>query len=93
MKLTLFLLLSVLLCSDLAYSSKLSSHRVKQIHKLAPLKHNKIKIVHYATVHEDGHVKVTTMGVKDFKINPSADWAAKAIFNGNDYNSTGYMMM
>jgi hypothetical protein len=87
MRLVLFLILSVLLF-DLACSSKLNNLRSKQGSKLASKK-PKTKIVHYAIKQDDGVFKTVTVGAKDLTIEPYHDWSAKAILNGNDYNSTG----
>ena len=49
----------------------------------------KVKIVNYA-VKVENKVQLSTMGVKNLKIEPNADWIAKGVWNGNDYNTTGY---
>jgi hypothetical protein len=88
MRLALLLILSVLLF-DVAVSSRLNNLRSKNGHKLAAKSQmKKTKIVHYA-IKQDETFKVISVGAKDLTIEPYHDWSAKAIFNGNDYNSTG----
>ena len=48
----------------------------------------KIKIVHYAYKH-NAAMNVSSMPVRNLMINPTDDWQAKAIWIGDNYNTTG----
>ena len=86
----LFLLISSVVLFNLADSSK--SIKVEKAHrysrKLVSAAKPKIKTVHYA-IKRDNEIHIKTVTAKDLSIDPFADWAAKALWNGNDYNSTG----
>jgi hypothetical protein len=51
-------------------------------------KKSTIEIIHYAIINQ-GEVQVKTIGVKDLKLNKESNWAARALFDGENYNKTG----
>lgn len=92
------LLLAVFLIAclvDFSYAVRLNNWRNNRkdfnYHKKASSK-SKIKIVNYA-LKQDDQFKIVSVGAKDLKIQPFKDWTAKAVFNGNDYNSTGWSVL
>lgn len=53
---------------------------------------SKIKFVHYAIIKEN-KFKVVKLAAKNLEYEPYRDWSAKAMWNGNDYNSTGWSLL
>jgi hypothetical protein len=49
---------------------------------------SKVKYVHYA-LKQNNKFKVVKVAAKNLQIEPWEEWTAKALFIGNDYNSTG----
>lgn len=54
---------------------------------------SKVKLVSYALKKEDGIIEVKNVAAKDLKIEPFEDWTAKCVWNGHDYNSTGWSVL
>jgi hypothetical protein len=53
------------------------------------LNKSKFKFVNYAFLNKQ-KIKTTTVPIKNFKIEVSDDWVAKALFDGDNYNVTGF---
>ncbi len=51
---------------------------------------SKIKLVNYG-FKVNNKIKLSTVPVKSLKIEPFNDWIAKAIWDGDNYNQTGYI--
>lgn len=50
---------------------------------------NPLKLVHYA-FKNDEKIEIKTIGVKNLDIEPSKNWIAKAIYDADNYNKTGW---
>ena len=55
-------------------------------------KNRKIKHVTYAIKTSENVFKLNTVPVRHLEINGFKNWVAKAIWNGRDYNTTGYTL-
>ena len=56
------------------------------------LKHGEyVKFVNYAFKLND-KISIKIVPVKSLKIEPFDDWIAKAVWDGDNYNSTGYLI-
>ena len=49
---------------------------------------HKIKFVHYAFKNDD-RIVIKTVAAKNLEIEPYKNWVAKAVFDGDNYNTTG----
>lgn len=47
-----------------------------------------VKLVHYAFKNDD-RIVIKTIAAKNLEIEPYENWVAKAVFEGDNYNTTG----
>ena len=66
------------------FKKPIDAQLYKQIH------YHKIKFVSYA-YKSDNVMNITTVPVKNLMINPNDDWVAKALWIGDNYNTTGFV--
>ena len=53
---------------------------------------HKIKHVYYAFKDSYNTISIKTSPVKNLNIEPYSNWLAKAVWIGNNYNQTGYVL-
>ena len=75
----LILLISITLINCLKHGEYVKPH------------HSKVKFVNYAFKLND-KISIKIVPVKSLKIEPFDDWIAKAVWDGDNYNSTGYLI-
>lgn len=77
-------LLLITLAALLAVVNASSFHRphvqIKQ--------NDNVKLVHYAFKNDD-RIVIKTVAAKSLEIEPYDNWVAKAVFDGDNYNTTG----
>ena len=74
----LILLISITLINSLKHGEYVKPH------------HSKVNFFNYAFKSND-KITVKIVPAKSLKIEPFDDWIAKAVWDGDNYNSTGYL--